>query len=86
MDALKLLALRDALDNKIHLRCLLVVPEELMTSLGGEGWFPAALRLASDIIPVALLKVERKKLGETSLLQAQGQSRTKSVKKDRKDA
>lgn len=77
MDALKLLALRNALPDGSHVRCLLVVPEELKARLEGDGWFPVALHLAAEIVPVTLLDEERKRLGDASSLQAQGQSRTR---------
>ena len=83
MDALKLLALRDALPGGNHVRCFLVVPEELIGRLRGDGWFPSALRLASEVVPVALLEGERKSLSDASMLQAQGQARTKRARKDR---
>jgi hypothetical protein len=83
MDALKLLALRHALPDKNDVRCLLVVPEELIGRLEGDGWFPAALHLAAEIVPVALSGSERKKLGDATRQQAQGQARTKRARRDR---
>lgn len=82
MDALKLLALRSALEGNF-VRCLLVVPKELIGELAGDGWFPAALRLATEIVPVNLLEGEKNRLINTSTLQAQGQARTKRDEKDR---
>lgn len=81
MDALKLLALRDAIPDGKRIRCLLVVPEELVARLKGDSWFPLALRLAAEIIPVALLDDERDRLGEASRLQGLGQARTKRTSK-----
>ena len=82
MDALKLLALRDVLPPGNSIRYLLVVPDELIDRLAGESWFPTALRLASEIMPVALLDGERSKLKDASMRQAQGQARTKRARKD----
>lgn len=77
MDALKLLALRNALPDGTDVRCLLIVPEELKVRLQGDGWFPVALHLAAEIVPVTLLDDERKRLLDASSLQGQGQSRTR---------
>ena len=82
-DALKLLALRNSLPDEKQIRCLLVVPEELAGRLEGDGWFPVALHLAAEIVPVALSESERKKLGDATGLQAQGQARTKRARRDR---
>ncbi len=81
MDALKLLALRDALEENA-VRCLLVVPEELKGKLAGDGWFPAALHLVAEIVSVDLKEDERKELVAASTRQAQGQARTKRAGKD----
>ncbi len=83
MDALKLLALRDAFPDGSRLRCLLVVPREQKIRLEGDGWFPVALHLAAEIVPVPLLGGERKRLKNASRLQAQGQARTKRARKGR---
>lgn len=83
MDALKLLALNHSLPAGSHVRFLLVVPEELVDRLKGGSWFPVALRLAAEIVPMALLDSERQKLGDAAKLQAQGQARTKRVGKGR---
>lgn len=82
MDALKLLALKSALEGTF-VRCILVVPTELKDELNGDGWFPAALRLTAEVTPVNLLESERKKLITASALQSQGQARTKRDEKDR---
>ncbi len=76
-DALKLLALRNTLPDGKEIRCLLVIPKELAGRLEGDGWFPAALHLAAEIVPIALSGGERKKLEEASRRQAEGQARTK---------
>jgi hypothetical protein len=82
MDALKLTALRHALPEGYPLRCLLVVPKELKGKLKGDGWFPLALGLAAEIVPVALLADELKRLGDASRLQAQGQARANRAGED----
>ncbi len=82
MDALKLLALRNALPDVNHIRCFLVVPEELNDKLAGGGWFPTALRLATEIVPVDLLEDEKKELVSASARQARDwQARTKKAGK-----
>jgi hypothetical protein len=83
MDALKLLALRHALPHGRYIRFLLVLPEELTDRLNGDSWFPVAIRLAAEIIPVALLADEQRRLSAATVLQAQGQSRTARPRKDR---
>jgi hypothetical protein len=83
MDALKLLALRHALTHEPYVRFLLVVPEELIGRLKGDGWFPVAIRLAAEVVPVGLLASERMRLSEAIALQAQGQSRVARRGKDR---
>jgi hypothetical protein len=83
MDTLKLTAIRNALADDNHVRCLLVVPKELKDRLAGDGWFPAALRLTTDIVPVDLLEDEKRRLVTASTRQAQGQAHTKRVGKDR---
>jgi hypothetical protein len=85
MDALKLLALRQALPHRQHIRFLLVVPEELTRPLKGDVWFPAAMYLAAELIPMALLASEKKRLGEATALQAQGQPRTARRGKGRRE-
>jgi len=82
MDAIKLLALRDALKG-YSVDCLLVVPEELKSKLTSDGWFPAALHLVAEIVSVDLQEDERKELVAASTRQAQGQARTKRDGKDR---
>lgn len=82
MDALKLIAIRDAIRHVPHVRCLLVVPRELADRLKGDGWFPSALRLASDVIPVDLLESEKTVIENACARQAQGQARTKRVGKE----
>jgi hypothetical protein len=82
MDALKLLALRHALPDGLRVRFLLVVPEELTGRLDGNGWFSVAIRLAAEIIPVALMVDEKRRLSEATARQAQGQSRTARPGKD----
>ena len=82
MDTLKLLSLRKALEGN-NVRCLMVVPEELGRELAGDGWFPTALRLNTEIIPIGLLEHEKKRLAAASKLQAEGQARTRRDGKDR---
>ena len=82
MDAFKLLALRHALSHGQDFRSILVVPKELAARLEGGGWFPVALRLAAEVIPVALLPNERTKLDDALALQSQGQARTRRAWKD----
>jgi hypothetical protein len=82
MDAFKLLALRHCLPHGQHFRSILVVPNELTARLEGDGWFPVALRLAAEVIPVALLPDERTKLDDALVLQSRGQSRTRRAWKD----
>ncbi len=79
MDALKLLALRHSLPAESHVRCLLVVPQEMANRLKGGGWFPVALQLAAEIVPVELLDDEIRKLGDAVRRQASGQARQKRV-------
>ncbi len=80
-DALKLLAIQHALPAGKQLKCLLLVPEELVPRLSGDGWFPLALRVAAEIVSVPLTESERLQLLAASDQQALGQSRTRSVKK-----
>jgi len=80
-DALKLLALQHALPAGKRLKCFLLVPDELVPRLNGDGWFPLALRVAADIVSVPLTEAERQQLLTASDQQALGQSRTRSVKK-----
>jgi len=75
MDALKLLALKNAIPLDSPVQYLLVVPKELVGAFGGGGWFPVAIRLAATIVPVRLLDSERESLGNAAQRQAQGQSR-----------
>jgi hypothetical protein len=75
MDALKLLGLRHAISSNQSARYLLVVPDELAHSLRGDGWFPAALSMAAELVSVALTSEEREKLHRASARQAQGQAR-----------
>lgn len=82
-DALKLLALRNALPKGKQIRCLLIMPKELAGRLDGDGWFPAALHLAAEIVPIPLSESELKKLHKATRLQSQGQARTKRTEKDR---
>jgi hypothetical protein len=81
MDALKLLALRDALKGK-NVRCLLVVPEELKKHMSNASWFPVALHLVAEIVTVKLQKDEFNALIVASTGQATGQARTKRALKD----
>jgi hypothetical protein len=83
MDALKLLAIRRALPHGWNIRFLLVVPEKLTGRLRGKSWFPAALCLAAEMVPVTLLASEEISLGEATALQALGQSRTARPGQDR---
>lgn len=78
MDALKLLSLRDAFPPGRNIRRLLVVPEELADRLTGEGWFSVAISHSAEVVPVSLLKSERKRLSAACLSQAEGQARTKT--------
>ena len=81
-DALKLLALKHTFAGNGHVRYLIVVPEELSKRLSKlEGWLPAALSVAAEIVSVALLPGERKRLLEASARQAQGQARVKNASK-----
>jgi hypothetical protein len=75
MDALKLLALKNAIPLDSPVQYLLVVPKELVGAFGGGGWFPVAIRLAATIVSVRLLDSERESLGNAAQRQAQGQSR-----------
>lgn len=77
MDALKLLGLRHALASIHNARYLLIVPDELAESLRGDGWFPAALSMAAEIVSVALTPEEREKLHQASARQAEGQARAR---------
>lgn len=77
MDALKLLGLRHALSSVANARYLLLVPDELVESLRGDGWFPAALSLAAELVSVTLTPEEREQLHQASARQAQGQARLK---------
>jgi len=77
MDALKLLGLRHALSSSQDIRYLLVVPDELAQSLRGDGWFPAAISMAAELVSVTLTPEEREKLRQASAQQAQGQARVK---------
>jgi hypothetical protein len=72
LDALKLLAIQRMLPNDKQIRCLLVVPSELKGQIEGDGWFPAALRLAAEITPIELLECERRKLVDACEQQALG--------------
>jgi hypothetical protein len=80
-DALKLLAIQHALPAGRHVRCLLLVPDELVPRLNGEGWFPLALRTAAEIVSVPLTESERTLLLAASAQQADGQARTRRVQK-----
>lgn len=82
MDALKLLALKNAISLDSRVQYLLVVPEELVGAFEGGGWFPVAIRLAATIVPVCLLDSEREKLGDAAQRQAQGQSRITKPSRD----
>ena len=82
MDALKLLSLKHTLADKRRVRYLIVVPDELSKRLSNlEGWFPTALDIAAEVVSVALLPSERKKLVGASARQAQGQARMKRSRK-----
>lgn len=81
MDALKLLSLRATIPKGRRVRCLLVVPGQLMGSLKSDGWFPAALGLAAEIVPVDLSRGDRIRLNKASRLQAQAQARLRRVRK-----
>jgi hypothetical protein len=83
MDALKLLGLRHALSRDQHIRSPLVVPEELTGRLKGGRWFPVAISLAAEVIPMGLLAREKTTLVEATALQTQGQARTARRRKDR---
>jgi hypothetical protein len=76
MDALKLLALRDSLPSGTSVRSLLVVPEQLVPTLEGSGWFPFALRATAEVTSVRLSPEECERLNEASRLQGFGQART----------
>ena len=82
MDALKLLALKHAIPIGSSVTYLLVVPKELAGAFEGGGWFPVAIRLAANIVPVSLLDSEREKLGDAVQRQAQGQSRIAKSNRD----
>jgi len=82
MDALKLLALKNAIPIGGRVHYLMVVPEELVAGLEGDGWFPVAIRLAAAIVPVCLQESERQKLGDAAQRQAQGQSRITKPTRD----
>jgi hypothetical protein len=82
MDALKLLALRHILHGR-QIRFLLVVSEKLIGPLESDGWLPVAIRFSAEIIPMALLASEQRRLAEATALQAQGQARTARAGKDR---
>jgi hypothetical protein len=83
MDALKLLALRESIpvEKRKFVRCLLVVPEELKARLEGNGWFPFALHLAGEVVPVALSRGDRERLGTACGLQGLGQARNRNASK-----
>ena len=80
-DALKLFAIRHALPAGQHVRSLLLVPDELVARLNGEGWFPLALRTAAEIVSVPLTEAERTLLQDASAQQAEGQARTRQVRR-----
>jgi len=80
-DALKLLAIQHALPAGRHVRGLLLVPEELVARLNGEGWFPLALRTAAEIVSVPLTEAERMLLQDAAAQQAEGQSRTRQARR-----
>ena len=80
-DALKLLAIRHALPSGQHVRSLLLVPDKLVARLNGEGWFPLALRTAAEIVSVPLTEAERTLLQDASAQQAEGQARTRQVRR-----
>lgn len=83
MDALKLLGLRHALSSVENARYLLLVPDELVEHLRGDGWFPAALSMAAELVSVTLTSEEREKLQQASARQAQGQARLKRLRDGR---
>ena len=76
LDVLKLVTMQRNVSSSCHTRFMLIVPEELAQRLTGKGWIHEALRLV-EIVPVALLDEERAKLDTATMLQAQGQARTK---------
>lgn len=78
-DALKLMALQHAIPSGKRSRCMLLVPDELVARLEGDGWFPHALRVAAEIVSVPLTDSEREHLLAASDQQALGQARTRSV-------
>lgn len=80
-DALKLLAIRHALPPGQCVRSLLLVPEELVLRLSGDGWFPLALRTAAEVVSVTLTDAERTLLQGASNQQAEGQSRTRQPRR-----
>jgi hypothetical protein len=77
MDALKLMALCRQVPDAKRLRCFIIVPEELRNQLAREGWFCVALRMAAEIMPIALTDHERKLLADATQRQADGQSRSR---------
>ena len=80
MDALKLLALYHHCPAAKRLRCVIIVPEELRKQLERDGWFCVALRMAAEIMPIALSDVERKLLADATERQADGQARARNRK------
>ena len=77
MDALKLVALVNAVPVPHRVSGLLIVPTELNERLAGEGWFVEALRLVR-IVAVTLSDEERMRLNSATELQAKGQARSGS--------
>ena len=75
MDALKLLSVRNAVNDSLQLRCLLIVPEELEKQLRADNWLSEAIRQAAEVVTVRLSDGLLKQLRETVKLQGAGQAR-----------
>ena len=75
LDALKLLSLRNAVNDPLLLRCLLIVPEELEKQLLTDTWLSVSIRQAAEVVAVRLSDDLLTQLRETVKLQGAGQAR-----------
>jgi hypothetical protein len=74
-DCLKLIAIQKTLARKAKVRCLMILPDELVERMQGTGWLVTFIRQSVEVVGMTLLESERKKLNDAVERQADGQSR-----------
>jgi hypothetical protein len=74
-DCLKLIAIQQTLAGIVNIRCLMILPDELVDRIQGDGWLVTFIRQSVEVVGMKLLESERRELNDSVERQADGQSR-----------